>query len=77
MNIIVHNYDIIMSSDHGEPALRLRFSRGGKQEDSALYSAEEINNVIMLWKMGGLLGSFAIGTKLAENAAFRMVDAAA
>ena len=73
MNVIIHDYEIVLSTYHGEPAVRLRFSRNGGQEESALYSVEEINNTIMMWKMGAQLGRFAIGTILADDATFQIV----
>lgn len=44
-----------------------------KKEESNLYSLSELNNIITLWKMGELMGSFAIGTILADNASIELM----
>ena len=65
-------FEIVMATYHDSPVGRLRCLLNGKVEESNLYSPDELNNLIQLWKMGELQGSFAIGTKLAQNANFQL-----
>ncbi len=65
----VREYSIILSNYHDEIVARVSFvNAAGEIEESNLYSPGEINNLIALWQMDALLGSFGIGTRLAENA---------
>lgn len=36
-------------------------------QESGLYSLREIENIIQLWRDGYLMGSFGVGTQLANN----------
>lgn len=68
-------YEIECSVYHGQPVMRLRCVINGSQlEESGLYSPAEITNILYLWRDGALCGSFAIGTKLADNATFIMYE---
>jgi hypothetical protein len=44
-----------------------------KAEESNLYSISEINNIIACWKLGELMGIFAIGCILADNAQIELM----
>lgn len=69
MNIIRH-VEIELQIYHGEIVGRLRT----ETEESALYSLGEITNMIRLWKMGELLGSFGFDSELAEDATFGLIQ---
>ena len=62
----VSEYNITLSSYHDEFVARLSF----EDQESNLYSLVELCNIIDLWKMGALCGSFAIGTILSDKASF-------
>ena len=70
---IVHHVDFVCKVYHDEPAMRLRFFDEEEFQESSLYSVGEINNILAVWQMGGLKGSFATGTKLADNFSFQLV----
>lgn len=65
-------YEIEIGTYHGEPVGRLQYHNQGVLDCSNLYTMQELNNILMLWRMGELKGSFAIGSKLADNAAFQI-----
>jgi hypothetical protein len=46
-----------------------------EDQESNLYSMVELCNIIELWKMGALCGSFAIGTILSDKASFTIKGA--
>lgn len=71
MKIIKH-IELVCKVYHDEPVMRLRYLDDEKFEESSLYSVGEINNILHLRKLGDLLGSFGIGTKLAENFTFQL-----
>lgn len=67
--MIVSEYTIELQTYHGEIVGRVCFTRpDGTSEESALYSVSELNNIIGCWRIGTLLGSFAIGATLAHDA---------
>lgn len=63
-------FEIICKVYHGTPVQKLRYELNGEIVESNLYTQKEITNIITLWKMGELLGSFGIDTVLADNAGF-------
>jgi hypothetical protein len=65
---IVRAYTIELMIYHDEIIGRLVYSIEEKPESSALYSLPELQNIISLWKLDELQGSFAIGTVLASTA---------
>ena len=73
---IIREYEIQLSLYHNEIVGRLAYrdAATGEGGASALYSLDELNNVLSIWRSGVLSGSFAIGTYLAQNASFRMVQ---
>ena len=64
----VSEYQITLSLYHDEFVARLSF----EDQESNLYSLVELCNIIELWKMGALCGSFATGTVLSDKASFTM-----
>ena len=64
----ISEYHITLSTYHDEFVARLSF----EDQESSLYSLSEVGNIIELWKMGALCGSFAIGTILSDRASFAM-----
>lgn len=67
--MIVQEYTIELQTYHDEIIGRVCFTReDGTREESALYSVGELNNIVACWRMGELLGSFAIGAELAKDA---------
>ncbi|OXE36920.1 MAG: hypothetical protein CGW95_04870 [Phenylobacterium zucineum] len=68
----VEYFEIEISTYHGEPVGRIQFHNNGELEQSSLYSMNEINNIIQLWRMDELMGGFAIGTKLADKYHFQI-----
>ena len=70
--MLVKYYEIVMLVYHGTTVARLRYTDGDRIEESGLFSPREINNLLMLWKDGGLLGSFGAGTRLAPDATFQL-----
>lgn len=70
----VHYFEIVLSTYHDSVVARIRFTADGAIHDSVLYSIPEINNIITLWRMGELLGGFAIGYNLASDYSFQMVE---
>lgn len=64
----ISEYNITLSTYHDEFVARLSF----EDQESNLYSLVELCNIIELWKMGALCGSFAIGTILSDKASFTM-----
>ena len=72
----VKTYTLALSTYNGEIVGRLRFQNAqGETEESALYSLGELSNMLALWKMGAMLGSFAINSILSPSADFQMVQA--
>ncbi len=69
----VNYFEVVLSAYHDDVVARIRFTADGAVHESALYSIPEINNIITLWRMGELLGSFAMGYNLASNYSFQMV----
>jgi hypothetical protein len=67
--MIVKHYTIELQTYHDEIVGRVCFTRDdGTRDESALYSISELNNIVQCWRVGGLLGSFAIGATLAPDA---------
>lgn len=60
----IREYTIELQVYHDEVIGRLQYEGG----ESGLYSLGELQNIIGLWQSGGLMGSFGIGTVLADNA---------
>lgn len=69
----VNYFEVVLSTYHDSVVARIRFTAGGAVHESALYSIPAINNIITLWCMGELRGSFAVGYNLASNYSFQMV----
>lgn len=61
-------YEIELSTYHDEIVGSIQFELDGVVERSQLYNLAEINNILALWRMGELKGSFGVGTVLAEDA---------
>jgi hypothetical protein len=71
--MIVNEYKIKLSQYNSNIVGRLSFlDEQGREEESALYSLDELTNIIQLWKVGHIVGSFAIGTDLAVDAVLRI-----
>lgn len=73
--VSIEYYEIVCSTYHSKAFLRLRFEHNGEMQESALYSPGQCQEIISLWKSGGLCGSFGIGTKLSETARFQLCEA--
>ena len=70
---MIHEYVMEFQTYHDEIVGRLKFKRAdGSIEESALCSLGELENLIAVWQSGELLGSFAIGARLALNASFKL-----
>lgn len=71
----VNYYELIFNKYHNEIIVKIRFLNPNNDtiELSNNYSLGELCNIIHLWKTGELLGSFGVGTKLADNAAFNII----
>ncbi|MBS4041669.1 MAG: hypothetical protein KGZ81_13860 [Flavobacteriales bacterium] len=66
---IVKKLEIELSTYHGEIVGRVWYVKNDQSVDcSNLYSLPELNNIVSLFKMGELMGSFGIGHKLANDA---------
>ena len=71
--MMVHEYTIQLQTYHDEIVGRLKFKRADSTvEESALCSLGELQNLIAVWQDDRLLGSFAIGARLALNASFKL-----
>lgn len=70
----VNYYEIVIKTYHNDIVARIRFTADNEVHETALYSLPEINNILTLWRMAELQGSFAIGYKLADNANFQFVE---
>lgn len=67
--MIVHQYTVQVQTYHDSIVGRLIYTRAdGSTDESALYSMAELNNIVALWRMDALMGSFAIGATLAPDA---------
>lgn len=66
---LVQNYSIEVSHYHGKLSTRLHYKKGDAFEASQLYTLDELGHIVAAWKKGELLGSFGMGTMLAQNAA--------
>ena len=73
--LTIKHFDIVLSVYHDSPVCRIRFDKAGTIEESALYSPSELTNILELWRMDALQGSFAIGTRLAPDAGFTLCTA--
>ena len=73
--IILKHYEIILKRYHNETVARVAYTCNGEFHESQLYSISEINNIIRLWQMGELSGSFGINTILTKDASFQIIDA--
>lgn len=72
---MITEYKIELMQYHSTIVGRVSYrAPNGELVESTLYSLSEIPNIIRLWKMGGLCGSFAINHKLAENAEFEIIQ---
>ena len=71
--MIINYYEIAVKKYHDGIRCRVRYYKGDDIIESSLHSIPEINNILALWRMGKLQGSFAIGDVLAENALFQIV----
>lgn len=60
----INYYEIEFQTYHGEIVGRIIAG----EESTSLYSLHELTNIICLWKMGKLCGSFGIGSILASDA---------
>lgn len=69
----IQYYEIVIKQYHNEPVARLRYYFQNEIIESTLQSIPEVNNVLALWRMGKLIGSFGIHP-LAENALFQIVQ---
>jgi hypothetical protein len=72
----VTNYEVVITTYHSIIVARIRYAPDGSDEvfESVLYSIAEINNILTLWRMDRLFGSFGIGHKLAANATFQLME---
>ena len=68
---IITAYTLELSIYHDEIIGRIVFEG---QEASSLQSLPELENTLNIWRMGGLKGSFGIGTQLAEKATAYVVQ---
>ena len=67
---LIDYYELHLSTYHNQPLVRLAFVNAkGEVEESNQLTA---NEVILNWKRGELLGSFAIGTILAKDADYQI-----
>lgn len=73
MHTEVNYIEIVISTYHGDINARIRYTINNQLHESALYSLREINNIIVLWRMGELSGSFAIGHTLVKDFQFQLV----
>lgn len=68
-------FTIELQGYYGKIVGRLQFINANKErEESALYNLEELTNVIYNWRNNQLVGSFAIGTTLAKDVGFQLVQ---
>jgi len=72
----INYYEIVCRTYHQTPVMRLRYHDTDKNdiEESQFYTPVEITNILTIWRMGELLGSFGIGTKLASDATFILCE---
>ena len=70
MKTVITYFEIELSKYHDDICARIQYLNPKTQEieQSALYSVNEINNIVTLWKEDELLGGFGIGTVLAKDA---------
>lgn len=54
--------------------LRLRYEIDDAVYETNLYSAEDLNEILRHWREGTLLGSFGVGTILAQDAKFQLTS---
>lgn len=67
--MLIRQYTVQVQTYHDTIIGRLIFTRDdGTIEESNLYTMQELNNIVALWRDDALMGSFAIGTKLAPDA---------
>lgn len=69
----INYFEVVLSTYHDSVVARIQFTADGVVHESALYSIPEINNIVTLWRMGEMRGSFAVGYNLASNYSFQMV----
>lgn len=76
MTNTVYKVFIQLSTYHDSIVGRIVYTNpdNDRLEESSLYSLSEINNIITLWKMNKLCGSFAIGHSLADNASIELMQ---
>lgn len=70
---MVKYYEIVIKQYHTDLVARIRYSLGDELIESQLYSIPEINNILQLWRMNELCGSFGLH-QLAQNAQFQIVE---
>lgn len=70
MTRLVTYYEIVISTYHGRPMGRLRF----EGEETSWFWMSELNEILEHWRQDRLLGTFAIGTRLAPDARFKLVE---
>lgn len=70
--IQIDYFEIEFSNHHGQIMGSIQFDNMGTIERSNLYSINELNQILTHWKNGTLMGSFAIGTRLAKRYSFQI-----
>ena len=70
---MVKYYEIVIKQYHKDIVARIRYAFNGELIESQLYSIAEINNILLLWHMNGLKGSFGLHP-LSPNAQFQIVE---
>lgn len=75
-NQVISYYEIVCKTYHNTPVMRLRYCDDKTNEivESQLYTPAEVTNLLLLWKIGDLCGSFGIGTVLSDNARFILCE---
>jgi hypothetical protein len=74
MDKVIDYYEIVLGIHHKDIVGRVRYAVDSVAYESNLYSIPELNNLLTLWRMGELCGSFGIGHKLAKDAAFQIME---
>lgn len=69
----VNYYEIVIKKNHDDIAGFIRYAIDGETFESQMHSIPELSNVLTLWRMGKLLGTFGVHP-VAKDAAFQLME---
>ena len=69
----VNYYEIVIKKHHDDVVGFIRYAIDDEMFESQMHSIPELSNVLTLWRMGKLLGTFGVHP-VAKDAAFQLME---